>query len=136
MNPLRVRVMEVGESVEIEIDAAFKYNRTGVIVTPQQRYRFEAIGSWVDWNRSCGPEGYASPNGVLRAAESYRRYPKANWFCLIGCVDKSPTTFFEIGTGITYEPMAAGELMCFANDCAWFYWNNSGQIRLRIMREK
>lgn len=41
-------------------------------------------------------------------------------------------TLFHVGLNYTFTALATGELVCFANDAAGFYWNNEGHINVTV----
>jgi hypothetical protein len=117
------------------IYACSRYNRTGWKVEPGKRYALKAVGSWWDFFIPCGPAGYSL--FWLRWLEKYRRAPEAKWFALIGFID-SGSRFdeeqrFTIGKDLaSWTPEQAGELVCYANDLRYMYWNNWGSITLEM----
>ena len=131
-----LRMANIGESITGSIHAGKRWNHTGVRVSPGERYSLAANGGWVDWHTVTNPNGYASPNLLLRIAEGLRRMPSARWFRLVGSIGKQRSSFFGIGEICTFEPTIRGELLCFANDVVWMYFNNSGAVNLRITRER
>lgn len=122
------------QSINVEIRAREKWNDTGVQVSAGESYLFAATGQWDDASHTCGPDGYPSPNFILRAAERLRRVPAAPWFALIGAVNQDSATTFFIGKGITRAFNGNGSLSCFANDVSFMYWNNRGSVELKITR--
>jgi hypothetical protein len=129
-----LRTLDIGEGITATILAAVRWNGTGVLVGPGECYSLVATGTWTDWKTVTDPNGYTSPNLWLRCTEGVRRLPKASWFRLAGSIGRQRTSFFAIGRTCTYEPTDRGELVCFANDIDWMYFNNSGQINLKINR--
>jgi len=49
-------------------------------------------------------------------------------------LDCNPLTAFVIGKSQTIAVIDTGVLTCFANDVAFMYWNNSGNLNLQITR--
>lgn len=127
--------MNIGESKSFEIRAHEFWNRTGLLVNPNERFRITAAGDWVDLYLHHGPDGDPSPNFYLRAFEKDRRLPAENWFVLAGAIDANRATVFRIGSLTIYTAAAAGELTCFANDVEGFYWNNWGFVTMTVTRE-
>jgi hypothetical protein len=95
-----------------------------------RKYEFEASGKWLDWFVPCHADGYDS--FLLRKFEKLRRVPDDKWFCLIGALDREPSSFFRIGNGGLWTAPRDGFLSCFANDLPNFYWNNFGSIPLLV----
>ena len=114
------------------IDAAQPWNRTGIHLQAGVRYEFRAEGEWWDAQNPSGPDGYASPNLVMRLAEFWRRERHARWFALIGALDEDPQTQFVIGASARYTPGRSGELTCYANDWSSKYKNNRGKLALTV----
>ena len=124
-----------GQSIEIAgINAAERWNRTGVVIECDVTYRFEVIDvpGWRDGKVETDPDGYEKLR--LLPLLLARRYPPARWLKLMGAVGTSAWDYFPIGTGCTRKATAAGELYCFANDASFRYHNNDGQLTLKVSR--
>ncbi len=124
-----------GQSIEIAgINAAERWNRTGVVIECDVTYRFEVIdvSGWRDGKVETDPDGYEKLR--LLPLLLARRYPPARWLKLMGAVGTSAWDYFPIGTGCTRKATAAGELYCFANDASFRYHNNDGQLTLKVSR--
>ncbi len=110
------------------------WNNTSIKLEAGHAYCLIVSGnqSWRDgYIRACGPDGYC--RRTLWLFEPLRRMSQANWFALIGSVEKNRNTQFVIGSGLAiYHPSKTGNLFCYANDVYGFYWNNSGAISLSI----
>jgi hypothetical protein len=115
-----------------EIDARPKWNDTSAQLIKGRRYRLIAIGTWYDASIACGPEGYKSFNLFFRLCERFRRAPRADWFCLVGAINRDPSTLFTIGRSATIQAIQGGALTCFANDLPFMYGNNSGSLQLAV----
>jgi hypothetical protein len=118
----------------LEIPSSEVWVETGVQLQGGRTYRLAAVGTWTDKQYTCGPEGYPSPNVLLRVMERLRRVPSAPWFALVGTIDRDMKTAFVIGAGCEVTPPRSGELICFANDVRGFYGNNSGAVALFVTR--
>jgi len=114
------------------IEARLPWNRTGIRLQAGSRYELTATGLWIDKNYEAGPDGYVSPNLLMRLGEFRRRVPKARWFALVGALDEDESTQFVIGSRMVYTPVRSGELTCFANDWGSKYDNNSGTLTLSV----
>jgi len=124
-----------GQSIEIAgINAAERWNRTGVVIECDVTYRFEVIdvSGWRDGKVETDPDGYEKLR--LLPLLLARRYPPARWLKLMGAVGTSAWDYFPIGTGCTRKATAAGELYCFANDASFRYHDNDGQLTLKVSR--
>ncbi len=125
-----------GQSIEIAgINAAERWNRTGVVIECDVTYRFEVtnVSGWRDGKVETDPDGYEKLR--LLPLLLARRYPPARWLKLIGAIGTSAWDYFPIGTGCTRKATAAGELYCFANDASFSYHDNDGQLTLKVSRE-
>ena len=125
----------------VEIRARPRWNSTGILVLPGERYAFRAQGEWIDGGIHTDPNGFSTDRApaisrwLLGACESRRRAPTENWFRLIGCVGLDLKCAFPIGE--KYDEWIVdtkGELTCFANDVPFAYWNNEGSVRLTVTR--
>lgn len=119
------------------VHAREPYNRTGWRVEPGRRYALNATGGWWDLIIPCGPAGYPSPLFYFRWLENKRRAPEYDWFELIGFVDSGDPAdgqrYFRIGKGLSlWTPDRVGELVCYANDLPFLYWNNFGSVTLEL----
>jgi hypothetical protein len=99
------------------------------------QYRFTVVDGPVDWidggvTNTNGADGYELP--ALKPFKHLARVPTAEWYSLIGAIDRAE--LFRIGSGRDYTPQRDGELACFAND-AWFkYGNNRGRVVVSVER--
>ena len=114
-----------------------KLNWTGWKLVSGKQYRLLASGHWFDFYKCTGPAGYPSPNRFFSRLESKRRKPDADWFALVAYIDtgnpNDPQSSFVIGSGLgPWEPSESGELVCYANDLPYMYWNNFGSIELEL----
>ena len=118
------------------IRARETWNHTGIELAAGHSYQMLALGKWTDFFIKRDANGFTSDEAilakVLRKHERRRRMPRENWFALIGAIDRDETTAFKIGTALTFDATATGELTCFANDEPGFYFNNWGSIELTV----
>ena len=121
--------MSPGEIRTIKIHAATYDNATGVLLQPGVTYQFRAAGTWCDASIECGPDGHDAPR--LRYFRWMRRSRPNHWFALIG---RAGGQTFLIASAATITPTEAGELLCYANDVRFMYWNNKGSVTLTIVR--
>jgi len=126
--------LEVGQTSVVGVHSSLKWEDTTLRFSKGETYRFQATGHWYDANIPSGPGGYETPGLLLRLFEPLRRFPKANWFGLIGSIDRRPSATFFIGETSERNITEDGVLHCFANDLACMYWNNSGWIKLTVTR--
>src|SRR5215831_2225540 len=104
-------LVDVGKTI---IKAHSDWNRTGILLTPGERFLLAANGRWVDFFLCHGPAGDPG-RGYMRLFEHCKRIPNANWFALIGALDCDLNTAFVIGQGMVLTVPTGGELTCFAN---------------------
>ena len=69
------------------ICAAERWNDTGVDVRIGEPVTFRVTGLWYDWNEEASFEGYTKP--LFAPVAWLRRYPRARWFSLIACVERT-----------------------------------------------
>jgi hypothetical protein len=94
------------------------------------QYQYTATGEWKDKDRICDADGYSDPS--LDIFSFLKRRRSAQWFQLIGSVDKKPNYIIDLGTNGVFTAPASGRLWVYANDASWFYFNNHGSIELHI----
>ena len=127
--------MNLGDAVTVVVDANDPWNRTGIHLNAGQIYSFRVPerDRWKDAQAECSADGYF--RWYLAPFHWFRRVPRANWFALIGIVAHRTADPIIIGSCLSaFKPAHSGELMCFANDIRWMYWNNSGVIKLTVRR--
>ncbi len=125
-----VKRVSVGESQTITIKAKDYWNHTGIYLEKGAEYSFIAQGNWIDWYIESDANGFRKDS--MKLFESLRRAPKENWFSLIGSINKEKSFF--IGKNSQVVASDSGELVCFANDVPFFYWNNKGSLELIVKR--
>jgi hypothetical protein len=121
--------LQPGESRMARIDAGTRNNRTGIELEAGVTYDCVATGSWKDASIVHDANGKDVPK--LRWWIVLRRVRNADWFRLIGVVDGENHL---LGTHATITPSKSGELVCYANDVWFMYWNNTGSIELTVTR--
>jgi hypothetical protein len=133
-----IEQMNVGETTYVCVQADKLWNDSGVHVMPGQTYNFVVPENekWIDWHIPCGAAGYPS-TPLIRPWEELRRVPDANWLQLIGTIDRSAKPPIVIGSKLVdFSPPFPGRLHFFANDLAWMYWNNKGNLAVTVTRTK
>lgn len=132
---MAIRKLAKGDTCTAVVRAREYWNPTGVEVGYLESYAIEAAGTWEDWGRSTDADGVA--DGLLQdLLSAAKRCPEAQWFQLVGSVGASEERLFPLGTFAhwTNRTFGAGELFLFANDAPGFYWNNDGELTVRITR--
>jgi hypothetical protein len=128
--------LQCGESREATIDARKLWNETCIRLEGGSRYSLAVLGEqyWFDASTRTDAGGYESSR--LAPFRRMRRIPGAAWFSLIGTIDRDLSVSCVIGKGIEWIAPTSGELVCFANDVWFMYWNNRGSLRLVVERLK
>lgn len=121
--------LQPGESRTARIDAGTRNNRTGIELEAGATYDCAATGGWKDAGIDHDANGKDVPK--LRWWTVVRRVREAGWFRLIGVVDGETHL---LGVHAMMTPSKSGELVCYANDVWFMYWNNKGSIELRVTR--
>ena len=135
--PRQMSCLEPGTFKEVKIKANQYYNRTKVRLEKGAKYTFEVLGdpTWTDAFIKSSAEGDSRKGFLFRFFNRWLRLRDVKWFKLLGSIGLSDDTVFEIGAKLSnFEVANEGELVCFANDIPFFYWNNRGEITLKITR--
>jgi hypothetical protein len=114
------------------INSKSKWNDTGIDLIKGDIYQYETQGHWTDWYIKCDADGFS--NFFLDIFSWTKREPSANWFQLIGVVDKNSVHTILLGKNGSFSAPASGRLWAYANDAKFAYVNNSGSIELVIQR--
>jgi hypothetical protein len=124
-----------GESATAVVRAAQYWNPTGIEIGYLEAYAVEAEGEWDDWGRRSDADGQPG-NFFQELFQGAKRCGEAQWFQLVGSVGASDDRMVPLGTFArwTSHSLEAGELFLFANDAPGFYWNNAGELKVRITR--
>lgn len=139
------RRVAIGESVEISVDPAVKYVKSGRLVAVGERYSFSAREKWKDGGRICDAAGW--DDGWFRMFLRFNRVPNLPYFLLCGVVGRDDRNAFPIGVKpewtVPDDPggKSDGSLHLFANDIPFMYCNNHAldesedrPLRLRVTR--
>jgi hypothetical protein len=94
----------------------------------------QGTGHWSDWGETHGPAGHLGAGLKYRLFAWAKRDRRAPWFALMGSLGHDSKTRFIIADGIEYSPPRTGDLVCWANDIWFMYWNNSGEVVLTVRR--
>lgn len=157
-HPTAGQPLAVGDTKEIEVESASKFNVSAILVEPDAEYvfLFDPAATWVDQDIACTAAGWPDhmPDkpgcldnlqwGILKSYffSNFRRAPRANWFELVACVDYDLKTAAPVGKGqhtdpkSPWRPARIGRLSLFANDAETKYGNNLGTLRVSIRRIK
>ena len=124
--------LKLGEKQSVRIFARYLWNHTDIELEEGGQYDFHAAGKWTDLIIITDADGYQRL--YMSPFEKFRRIPDQNWFALIGTRDEWLNKAFLIGKKSTFKATFNGELVCFANDIEYFYWNNHGSVELTVTR--
>jgi uncharacterized protein (DUF2235 family) len=112
------------------------WNETGVLLEKDKTYQLSSItiteplkdASW----ESDSIEGKDWQGFWHKLFAKAKRKKDANWFALIGTVDKQNPWTFKVNSKFTAPE--SGILICYFNDVSNMYWNNSGKVILNIQK--
>lgn len=123
-----------GEETAATACSRYRWSHTFIAVNAGEVYEItaKAGSTWKDSLTRVSAAGYESAR--LAPFRRFRRRPDAPWFELIGAVGKSKKTTFRIGLGTTVTVDTSGEILLYANDVAFMYWNNSGNVDVVVRR--
>lgn len=135
-----MKTINIGESIEVDVDPRQLFVPSAILLSPAERYRFDASGCWKDAWKIVGPSGWK-----LWPFQRFNRLPNVAFLCLCGSPGEHLSLAFAIGDGRewTVPPMVSPEteLMFFANDWEHRYGNNhplssdqGGPLRVRVTR--
>ncbi|MEM7247388.1 MAG: DUF2235 domain-containing protein [Acidobacteriota bacterium] len=137
--------LAVGESHEFDVRSEYKLDWSGLRMEAGAIYEFEVPGdqAWTDKGIRCDANGWKTERlrwfkePVVRALESRRRVPDADWFELCGSAGDDEDRHFRIGKGgpeRRYSAEVDADLYCFANDLTSKYDNNEGELAVVVKR--
>jgi hypothetical protein len=138
-----ITALATNEEVTTVAFAHNLYNHSGIHLEEGAGYRITVKDNqvWRDAGIECDANGWDRDDiqkgwkeiGIA-GMEPFRRFPKAKWFHLIGCIGDSDAHCFAIGKSATIKAPATGELCLFANDLKRFYGNNFGKLVVTVKR--
>lgn len=134
-----MRTLKLGEvASDIPVVAKAKWNPTGLLVEPGQRYLVTASTDlWMD--RDIPSTAAGQPGvGAQKLFLPLKRCRAAQWFQLVAAVGRSHSQLFPIGMEgkVSLVLGDSGELYLFANDVSFAYFNNAGSITVDVCREQ
>lgn len=133
--------MDIGSAKCVTVYAKQFRNFTGLKVLKGQIYQFELIRVIRPWKDAFLP----SPLFGIRKKWMYwffkPRIRDANYFALCGGVGDNDDHLFtvfhsahEVEVGNQINIPEDGDLFLFANDAQSFYFNNHGEVKIKITR--
>jgi hypothetical protein len=133
-NPTPAIRLNPNEGRTVPVNSRIPWNHTSIAVQTGEVYELAAAADsvWNDASTRVSAAGYESAR--LALFRFLRRRRDAPWFELIGGVDESENRTFRIGVGTTVTLQDTGELVLYANDVRFMYWNNSGTIDVTVRR--
>lgn len=151
--------MQTGECVIMRVNAKSRWNASGLMLERGAAYHISELDTpencWQDASIVAKGEGWKNGGDVYLACDSdkkvqlkkkwtigalewLRRYPEADWFTLIGMTGKAGCCTSEkefiIGRETDFIPEQNAEFCAYANDLNFMYWNNSGELTIKIER--
>jgi hypothetical protein len=116
------------------IYAKNKWNETGVLLEKGETYQISSISITeplrdAGW-KSSSIYGENWQGFWHKLFSKLKRKKNANWFALIGTVDREHSWAFQSDT--QFIAPESGMLVCYFNDVPIMYWNNSGKVVLNI----
>jgi hypothetical protein len=130
--------LSIGSSRIITVRARNPWNCTGLTVRSGEVYNFQVDKHclWVDFYWPTSADGYRFdplfPIQFLFKKDCV--LPATDWFVLCAAVNCPCCGTVPIGSCGTMRIMKSGYLGLFANDTSYAYWNNWGQLKVRITR--
>lgn len=131
-NPSAIPVSQV--TAPIEADKT--WNETGVLLVEGSTYLISSQkileplkdASW----ESDSIEGKNWQGFWHKLFAKAKRKSDADWFALIGTIDKQHPWSFKLG--VKFTAPESGMLICYFNDAPMMYWNNTGKVVLNIQK--
>lgn len=144
----RLGGLAIGENRSFTVYANQFYSPSRALLKAGERYRFrvDMTQTWFDATIDAHPDGWDRSNPklswfqrlYLRYEEDERRHPEANWFEVIGAVNREDDELIRILQHTEgheeYTATRTGELFAFANDHWTRYDNNLGSIVVEVTR--
>lgn len=127
--------LNINEEQEFEVFSAEYYSCDYLKVETGQVYNFIVSdkSKWKDLNVTCDASGWH--NKLLK--EKRKRVKNTECFVLCGTIGTCDSSAFAIGNSLAnHEIKQNGDLHFFANDhqSRFFYRNNSGSIKVKVLR--
>lgn len=118
----------------VNIESKEQWTDTGIELSKNSHYKYEAKGKWNDWFIKCDADGYPDLLNFLMDLflRRIKRTPSAKWFQLIGVVNKDILYTIDLGVKGEFVAPKNGRLWVYANDADSAYHNNSGSIELKV----
>ncbi len=140
--------LSVGESRSFSVNANVKYNPSRVLLVAGEKYQFtvDMKQRWFDGTIASSAGGWKANDAIdnrllrwgIKLKEGGRRMPEAEWFEVVGAVNRNDDNLFRILKHTkkvsAYQCKQSGELFAFANDLNSKYGNNLGTIVVKVTR--
>lgn len=145
--PETLKEIKPGTCDTFEVDASRYWNHSGFLLT-KGTYHLTVVHQcktadgqcrpWRDKGCPATPEGGWSSDrcGFLseKFTRNFARNPQINMFALACSAGRDEAIAKAIGHGTELKADKAVELVCFANDVAFMYFNNSGNVAVQACR--
>lgn len=124
----------------VTVHARMRHNSTGIIMKAGSTYRVSVDDSekWRDGKISCNANGWSTDgvrppmHWIIKKTERWRLVSDADWFMLAGTYARHRDQVFAIGSHSEFIAIHDDELLLYANDLPWMFWNNRGNLRVSI----
>jgi hypothetical protein len=125
----------------VKIESRERWTDTGIDLIAGSHYTYQAKGEWNDWIFKCDANGHLTLLNFcldLIFGKKKKRTHSANWFRLIGVVDKDISQTIILGVEGKFHAQKSGRLWAYANDADSdsAYHNNTGAIELEVASKK
>lgn len=134
--------LKPGEFEIVHICACRPWNASGITVKKGQNYLFKivSVDNWVDGCVDSDPIKGWQGNfyKVLGSLSGWlKRSDKSSWYALVGSVGKNDKESFAVEetNSWTVKSKKDGELYFYANDMEGRYFNNKGNVMLKVIRQ-
>jgi len=130
----QLRTLAPGESVSLDVRARCFDNHTGIRLEANAKYELQVADDqkWFDGWLPADACGYDTE--FLSHFRWVARDPLYDWFTLMAYVDRVPDDRRGVGKLGQFTPKSDGELICYANDALFMYWDNRGALRVTVVR--
>jgi uncharacterized protein (DUF2235 family) len=149
------RTLDVGESVQVDVQAKQWWNSAQLHVGAGEKYHVEAIGTWTDWHNETDADGYE--RFTINWLKWSRRVVDSPWFHLVAAIHPdqrlegdtasilkalahevgakdAQSQLVPVGKSGDVDVADEGFLYFFANDAAGTYGNNFGVVTVTVTR--
>lgn len=119
-----VKAIEPENMVGLEINSGEEYT----VTVPEGQ-------TWLDDKRPNTPPRGKEGSPIMNLFALLKKAKNSLWFALIAEI-KGENKPYDLSVDSNFKPTGNGELVLYANDAKWFYWNNAGEILVEIHRKR